>query len=74
MYLPPKIYELLPYGYVVGGASLAVASWLRPRAGWSDAALVVGFGVLVFGLVLLMRRRTYRADASQYDGRSIDDA
>jgi hypothetical protein len=74
MYLPRTIYELLPWGYAVGGAALAFASWAWSDAGWSNAALVVGAAGLVAGLVLLMRRRAARADASQYDARSLDDA
>jgi hypothetical protein len=74
MYLPRTIYELLPWGYVAGGAALAAASWLWSEARWSNAALVVGAVGLVVGLVLLMRRRTYRADANRYDSRSLDDA
>jgi hypothetical protein len=74
MYLPRTIYELLPWGYVAGGAALAAASWLWSEARWSNAALVLGAAVLVVGLVLLLRRRTYRADANRYDSRSLDDA
>ena len=74
MYLPRTIYELVPWGWAVGGAALAIASWMWSEAGWSDAALVAGTTGLVVGLVLLMRRRTYRADASRYDPRSLDDA
>ena len=74
MYLPRTIYELLPWGYAGGGAALAFASWVRADAGWSDAALVAGTLALVVGLVLLMRRRTYRTDATRYDPRSLDDA
>ncbi len=73
MYLPRTLYELLPYAYVAGGAGLGVLSWVRSQAAWSDAALVVGVAGIVLGLVLLMRRRTYRTDASQYDAHSLDD-
>lgn len=73
MYLPRALYELLPWGYAAGGAALAIASWRWSDADWSDAALVVGSAGLVLGLVLLLRRRTYRADATRYDARSFDD-
>jgi hypothetical protein len=73
MFLPHKLYELLPYGYVAGGGALALASWAWPQAAWADPALVVGAAGVLFGLVLLMRRRTYRSDAKRYDARSLDD-
>lgn len=74
MYLPRTIYELLPYGYLTGGAALGAASWRAPDAAWSGIALALAAGGVVAGLVLLLRRRTYRVDASRYDARSLDDA
>lgn len=74
MYLPRSLYEALPYLYVVGGAALAGLSWHQRESGWSDAALVTGVATFVGGLVLLMRRRTFRDDAARYDSRSLDDA
>lgn len=73
MYLPRSLYESLPYLYVAGGAALAALSWHQRETGWSDAALVTGIGVFVAGIVLLMRRRTFRDDAARYDARSLDD-
>lgn len=74
MYLPRSLYEALPYLYVVGGGALAGLSWHLREAGWSNAALLTGIVVFVAGLVLLMRRRTFRDDAARYDSRSLDDA
>jgi hypothetical protein len=74
MYLPRTFYEALPWLYVVGGLVLAALSWHRRESGWSDVALVTGVGAFVGGIVLLMRRRTYRDDAARYDPRSLDDA
>jgi hypothetical protein len=73
MYLPRTIYELLPWAYAVGGAALVFASWAWSAAEWSDTALAIGAVALVVGIVLLMRRRSYRADAMRYDARSLDD-
>jgi hypothetical protein len=74
MFLPRRVYEVVPYAYLLLGAGLALGSWLRPEAAWADVALVVGIAGVVVGLVLLMRRRSYRADARHYDPRSLDDA
>jgi hypothetical protein len=73
MYLPRSLYEALPYVYVAGGGALAALSWHQRESAWSDAALVTGVGVFVAGLVLLLRRRTFRQDASRYDAHSLDD-
>lgn len=74
MYLPRTFYEALPWLYVVGGLALAALSWHRRESGWADVALVTGVAGFVGGIVLLMRRRTYRDDAARYDPRSLDDA
>ena len=73
MYLPRTIYELLPYAYVGGGVLLALLSWIWPGSAWADGALVLGTGGILLGLVVLMRRRTFRTDAERYDSRSLDD-
>jgi hypothetical protein len=73
MYLPRSIYESLPYGYVGGGLALCVASYLDSGAPWADAALAVGALAVVLGLVLILRRRSYRDDESRYDRHSLDD-
>ncbi len=73
MYLPRPVYEALPYGYVAGGVALAIASWLVPEAPWADLALGVGVLGAVAGLVLILRRRSFRDEATRYDPHSMDD-
>jgi hypothetical protein len=73
MYLPPSIYESLPYAYCTVGVALCVASYVGRDAAWSDTALAIGALGLVLGLVLMLRRRSYRDDAARYDRHSLDD-
>jgi uncharacterized membrane protein HdeD (DUF308 family) len=74
MYLPRSVYESLPYGYGAVGACLVAASYARPAAAWADAALVLGIALVLAGVVLVLRRFTYREDASRYDRRALDEA
>ena len=71
--LPRGLYELLPYVYLTGGLALGVASYPYAEAGWANAALGLGAIGVVAGLVLILRRRSYRADAERYDQNSLDD-
>jgi hypothetical protein len=72
MFLPRRIYEALPYGYICGGLALCGASYASSGAAWSDAVLAAGALGVVFGLVLILRRRSYRDEASRYDRQSLD--
>lgn len=73
MYLPRRIYELLPYAYVVVGMLACSFSYLGTGAGWSDGAFAIGALAVIAGLVLILRRRSYRDDAARYDSHSLDD-
>lgn len=73
MHLPRAVYEALPLAYVTGGLALCVGSYRAPQAPWTDVAFALGAAGIVVGLVLLLRRRTYRDDAARYDSRALDD-
>ena len=73
MYLRRSIYEALPYGYAGCGLALCAASYLDSGASWADAALAIGALAVVLGLVLILRRRSYRDDEARYDRHSLDD-
>lgn len=73
MHLPRAIYEALPFAYVAGGVALCVGSYGAPEAAWTEVALALGGAGIVVGLVLLLRRRTYRDDAARYDSHSLDE-
>jgi hypothetical protein len=61
------VYEGLPWVYIICGVAALVASYLlAARSGLSLAAGLIGLLALVAGVVVLLRRRNYRALRSQY--------
>jgi len=73
MYLPRGLYEALPYLYVAAGLGACVASYLGSAAPWSNLVFAAGFAAIVGGSVLILRRKSYRADAAHYDHRPLDE-
>lgn len=73
MHLPRAVYEALPFAYVTGGVALCIVSYRAPQAPWTEVALALGAAIVIVGLVLLLRRRTYRDEAARYDSHSLDD-
>jgi len=67
MWLPKVLYEAIPFYYLgVGAAALGAAFYLES---WYWAEISAGFGLvaLVMGLVILLRRKGYRASRSRLD-------
>jgi membrane associated rhomboid family serine protease len=61
------VYEGLPWIYIICGAAALFASYLLAARGLiSLSAGVLGVLGLVAGIVVLLRRRDYRALRSQY--------
>ena len=73
LYLPRRLYELLPYAYVLVGLAACSASYLVGGALLSNVAFWAGTLAIVGGLMLILRRRSYRDDAARYDPHSLDD-
>ena len=73
MYLPRGVYELLPYLYVAVGVLLVLLSAGHRDSSWSSGAFGGGALAIVVGIVVILRRRSYREDAGRYDPRSLDD-
>ena len=73
MHLPRGLYEILPYAYVVAGLGACLGSYAGRGSAWSNAAFAVGVVGIVGGCVLILRRRSYRADAARYDHRPLDE-
>jgi len=66
-HLSRPVYEGLPWVYIICGVAALAASYLRAGRGiLSLAAGLVGLLGLVAGMVVLLRRRDYRALRSQY--------
>jgi membrane associated rhomboid family serine protease len=66
-HLSRPVYEGLPWIYIACGVAALVASYLLAARGVvSVAAGVLGVLGLVAGIVVLLRRRDYRALRSQY--------
>jgi Flp pilus assembly protein TadB len=65
--LSRPVYEGLPWFYMAFGLLALIASYLLAAHGTlSFLAGVVGLIVLVYGMVVLLRRRDYRALRSEY--------
>ena len=77
-HLSRPVYEGLPWFYIAFGLAALLASYLlAARGALSLAVGVLGLAALLYGIVVLLRRRDYRELRSQYgnpDSISDDDA
>jgi len=64
--LSRPLYEGLPWIYVAGGVLALVGSYFCPIRGLSVAIDCVGLLAILGGVVVLLRRRDYRAMRSEY--------
>ena len=71
--LSKPLYEALPYLYVTAGLGAAVASYFLARHPWSDILLVLAAFCVLGGLVVLLKRRDYRAKRGEYRGTPLDE-
>ncbi len=71
--LSKPIYETLPFLYILSGVLAIGGSYLLGRNLWSDIVLVLGIFCVLGGVVVLLRRRDYRAHRAEYPGKSFDD-
>jgi hypothetical protein len=66
-HLSRPVYEGLPWFYMAFGlAALAVSYLLAARGALSLAIGLLGLVALVYGIVVFLRRRDYRALRSEY--------
>ena len=66
---PRPVYESLPWLYVCGGLAALVASYALQRYPVASyLAGVAGFGSLLWGVVIWLRRRDYRDMRARYKG------
>jgi len=77
-HLSRPVYEGLPWFYMAFGvAALGVSYLLAAHGALSFAIGVLGLAVLVYGIVVFLRRRDFRALRSEYgkpDSISDDDS
>jgi hypothetical protein len=71
LWLSKQIYESLPFFYLFAGIISLAASLYLDFWYWPAICLVVGFGCLILGLVILLKRRDFRNDRKPLD-RDID--
>jgi UDP-N-acetylmuramyl pentapeptide phosphotransferase/UDP-N-acetylglucosamine-1-phosphate transferase len=72
--LSRPVYEGLPWAYLLGGLLALIGSYFQTSSAMS---LILGLpGLLVFmaGVVVLLRRRSYRRLRAQYDAPDALDA
>ncbi|HVP33879.1 MAG TPA: hypothetical protein VMT09_09565 [Steroidobacteraceae bacterium] len=77
-HLSRPVYEGLPWFYMACGLAALLASYLLAAHGIVSLAVgALGLAALLYGFVVLLRRRDYRALRSQYgnpDSLSDDDS
>lgn len=71
--LSRPLYEALPYLYITAGIAAAAGSYFIARHPWSDILLVLAVFCVLGGLVVLLKRRDYRAKRGEYRGTPLDE-
>jgi len=64
--LSRPVYEGLPWMYVAGGAIALFVSYMCPYTALAHAIGLLGLLGVLAGIVVLLRRRDYRAMRSEY--------
>lgn len=67
MWLPRFLYESLPFWYLGIGGVLIGFAFAIEAGPWPEVLAVAGLVALVIGLMLILRRKGYRASRSRSD-------
>jgi Flp pilus assembly protein TadB len=67
MWLPKPLYESIPFHFLVLGAALVIAAFYVETGYWPEILAIAGGVLLITGVMLLLRRRGYRASRSRLD-------
>jgi sugar phosphate permease len=67
MWLPKPLYESIPFSGLVIGVIVLVAAFFVSEPYWPEILAAAGILGIVISLVLLLRRRGYRASRSRID-------
>ncbi len=70
-HIAQPLYDLLPWLYGLGGLALLGLSYFRTRGWLSGVLALAGLAGLVWGLVIGLRRRDFRALRGEYGGDSV---
>jgi len=70
MWLSKPIYESLPYYYILSGLLALAASIYVDYWYWPVILLTMGFGCLIAGTVVWLKRKDYRQNQAQYKAES----
>jgi hypothetical protein len=64
IWLSKPVYETVPFFYLVAGAALLLASLYLDYWYWPLICLAGGIVCLILGLLILLKRRDFRADSN----------
>lgn len=67
MWLPKLFYESIPFYYLAIGTVLLGAAFWVDEGYWPEICAAGGVLGLVLGMVLILRRKGYRASRSRLD-------
>jgi hypothetical protein len=67
MWLPKPLYESIPFHYLVLGAAAIGAAFYVESWYWPEICAGGGLILLITGVMLLLRRKGYRASRSRLD-------
>lgn len=67
MRLPRSLYEALPLILIAAGVVALLAAFRMDQPYWPESCAGGGLLLLVCGLVLILRRKGYRASRSRLD-------
>ena len=67
MWLPKALYESIPFAWLaIGVVAIGAGFYIEARV-WGEVVAGVGALAVVIGLMLLLRRKGYRASRSRRD-------
>ena len=71
-WLSKPLYEAIPYLYLIAGLAALIAALYLDYWIWPAIGLVVGFGCIIGGLVVWLRRRDFRRNLKSPDAENLD--